>query len=194
MQKNTKQAYQLLLIAMGFVTLGAWLPGIVGRADVVWGLRIGTPMAAAAVAWLFYRGLHRPEKLPDLLGQTVGKYFERDGLCFAPVVETVDGASRLSIYFQNRHAGHASATIHMLPPRRSFRFGRHPLPPVQVLIECPAAAFGVARLPFPIPPKYQGRRMSFELAADVRYPARRGRLLRFRAGKRTGRGRDLERG
>src|SRR5258708_33309365 len=81
-----------------------------------------------------------------------------------------------------------------MPSIRSFRFTRHPLASTTTNVRCPGAAFGVARIPIPIPESYQGRRIRFEIAADVKYPRRRGKLLRFRTGRRAGPVRQLDQG
>jgi len=181
---NKRQAYQLALIVLAFVTLVAWCMQT-GRADVIWALRLGAPLLAAAVGWWFYKAAHRPENFEDLLTKVAPRYLERDGLCFMPVIDAANEAGRVSIYFQNRFAGHATGRIEMRPPLRSFWFGRHALPTIAAQVECPGGAFGVLRLPFAIPAKYQGRRMQFNIGADVKYPAKRGQLLRFRSGKRV---------
>jgi hypothetical protein len=189
---NKRQAFQLALIVLAFVTGVAWCVQV-GRPDVVWALRLGTPLLAAAVGWWFYKANHRTEKLDDLLAKVAPRYHEREGLCFMPVLENAEGVCRMSIYFQNRYAGHASARIEMRPPMRTLGLGRHALPSVDVQIECPGGSFGVLRLPFPVPHKYQGRRMQFDIGADVKYPARRGELLRFRSGKSVGSRGDIGR-
>ena len=146
---------------------------------------------AAAVAGAMFAVSRRPDSIPDKLREVAPKYFERDGLCFAPVVEAAGGACFLNVYFQNRHARHASARIDVMPGARSFRLARHPLAEVSVRIECPGGAFGVVRVPFLVPADYQGRRVSFDVAADVKYPARRGKLLRPRGGVAVGPTSDL---
>jgi len=123
-----------------------------------------------------------------------GKYFERSGFCFAPVVETEGGAAVLCIYFQNRHEREVVATIAMQPGLRSFRASRLPLPSASVQIHCPGVAFGVARLPFAVPEKYHGKRLAFELAADVSYPRGRGKMIRMHSGLRAGPTANLNQG
>ena len=182
MGTNAKQAIQILIIILGFVTLGAWV-ATVGDPLVVGALRYGAPAAALFAGWVLFAAPRRQGKEPDHLGQMAAKYFERDGLCLAPVFAEVDGTCVLSVYFQNRYAGRAVARFAMLPPRRSFWFGRHKLPSVTVDLECPGGAFGVVRLPFAVPANYQGRRVKFELGADVAYPDRKGKTLRYREGK-----------
>lgn len=180
----------LLLIALAFTALGAWC-ATVGQPQIIWAFRIGAPLATLAVAWGIYKVQSLPETLPDHLRAIAGKYFERDGLCFAMRLETTDGRCALCVYFQNRNGGHASSRVMVLPPRRTLRYKRHPLPAPTILIECPGGAFGVVRVPFPVSAKYWGRRMSFDVAADTRYPAGRGELLRHRQGLRVNSTRDL---
>src|SRR5688572_10244990 len=127
--------------------------------------------------------LAAPERFPDLLRERTGTSVERDGLCFAPALETTPaGACELAVYFQNRCAGRATARVQMLPPRGTLRLKRHNLPARSMTIECPGGAFGVARVSLPITAAYQGRRMTFELRADVTYPDGRGDVVRFRPG------------
>ena len=51
------------------------------------------------------------DKVPDLLRQTCGTYFERDGFCFAIVPAASEGQGRLDVYFQNRYASLAAARL-----------------------------------------------------------------------------------
>jgi hypothetical protein len=135
-----------------------------------------------------------PDKIPDFLRERAGRYFEREGLCFAPVFEVHSATGMMCIYFQNRHAREAVAFIEMRPAIRSFRVTRPPVPSILVSVDCPGAAFGVARIAFPISREFQGKKLNFEIAADVTYPARRGKLLRHRAGMRVGSTSDLSQG
>jgi hypothetical protein len=130
-----------------------------------------------------YAMLTEPERLPDLLRERVGTYFERDGLCLAPMFETTPaGECVMALYFQNRYAGTAQARVRVSPPRRALWLTRHRLPTPTFAFDCPGGAFGVARTAFPIPAKYQGRRMTFRVSADVTYPHGLGELLRIRTG------------
>jgi hypothetical protein len=130
-----------------------------------------------------YTMLTKPERYPDLLRDRAGTYLERDGFCFAPLLETTPtGACVLAVYFQNRCEGAASARLVLRPPRRLFGLLRHALPEHVLSIECPGGAFGVARSSFPIPARYQGRQVSFNVVADVTYPHGRGAFVRHRTG------------
>jgi hypothetical protein len=181
----------VLLIVLGFTTLGAWC-ATVGSPVIIWTLRIGAPLAAIATGWGIYTVKTLPESLPDHLRAVAGSYFEQKGLCFAPLLELAEGGrSFLCFYFQNRNSGHASTTVQFLPPVRTLRLKRHDLPGASIQIECPGGAFGVVRTPFPVPAKYQGKKMSFEIGADTTYPAGRGELLRHRQGLRIGATREM---
>lgn len=182
MTKNTIQTFQLLLIVLAFIAGGAWCVTEVPPA-ILWGLRIGVPLMGIVVGFWFYNLSRRPDTLPDLLGKVAGSYFEQDGFCFAALLEQINGACRLNIYFQNRYSGHVRAKVKMLPPLRTLGLGRHPLQNVEAVAECPGGAFGVLRIPFPIPVKYQGKRMTFDIGADAKYPFGRGDPLRFRMGR-----------
>ncbi len=153
---------------------------------MIWLLRFGAPLTAVGVAWCFFKASKRPDNLPDLLRETAGKYFEQDGLCFAPIFEVRDGACWLSIFFQNRFSEHVSAKVQVLPPIRSFGVTRVKLPSVIVGIECPGGAFGVVRLPFEVSERYRGASLWFDVAADRKYPNRKGKLLRNHGGKQVG--------
>jgi hypothetical protein len=115
----------------------------------------------------------------------MGRPIECDGLTFLPVFAE-DGSGRLDIFFQNRFSRPCRATIFVLPPRRSFSFGRLTMPRVEVDLEVGDAEFGVLHVPFDAPPALFGRTLTFDVAAKVTYPQRRGKAVRFRRGARVG--------
>jgi hypothetical protein len=137
------------------------------------------------VSWWLFRVMRRPEKLPDLLREATGAYFEQNGICFAPKFEVIERQCFLNIYFQNRYARQATTRVDMLPPLRTLWFTRHDLPRVSVNFECPGGAFGVVRIPYSFPARYQGKRMALEIGADTKYPFYHGDLLRLRTGIRV---------
>ena len=192
MNANLRQLLQLLLIVLLFTAACAWLAPLPLN-GVVWVLRLAPPAVSLCIAWVLFRAGPEPERIPDLLREVTGgrKYFERHGFCFAPVVETVAGRCVLSIFFQNRYAHPVKATVAMRPPLKSFRITRHGVAPVSISVDCPGAAFGVVRVAYPVPAGYRGRRMRFDVGADVKYPRRRGPLLRKRMGVRVGPAREL---
>jgi len=167
-----------------FGSVGVW---IVDRpSGTVWAWRIGLAMGVIATAFLWYRADNTKEKLPDLLAQTIRSfsYFEREGLCFAPVVQVQlkEGTCWIAMFFQNRYAGPCSCRVEMLPPLRPLWVGRYNLPPINAELHCPGGAFGVCRFPYAFPARYQGRKWRFDVYASTKYPQGRGEMLRFRAG------------
>jgi hypothetical protein len=61
-RQNTIQAIQILLIALCFATLGAWIATDASPA-FIWFFRIATPIAALATAWWLYKIIRQPEPL-----------------------------------------------------------------------------------------------------------------------------------
>jgi hypothetical protein len=182
----------VLVLVLGLFASVGWM-STGGDPTFEWSLRIGPPALAALLVWAAWRASRRVDAAPDLLRDVAGTYFERDGFCFVPVVETnFLGSASVSIYFQNRYERPVTARVRMLPPRRSFRLSRHPVPEVAVGIQCPGGAFGVLRVPYVVPPAYRGRALTYDVAADAKYPSRRGKVLRARArGVRVGLVREM---
>jgi len=177
---------QLVLAVSIFGSIGVWT--VPRASNAIWGWRIGFAIAILVTGFIWYRAANRKENFPDLLAQAIHSYsyFERDGLCFAPVIHAVQGICWISIYFQNRYANPCTCRIRMLPPPRSFWFGRHDLPPINAELYCPSGAFGVTRFPYPVPQRYQGRHLRFEVFGSTDYPQGKGNMLRFREGIQAG--------
>ena len=192
MNTNLRQLLQLLLIVLLFTAACAWLAPLPLN-GVVWTLRLAPPAISLWIAWVLFRAGPEPEWFPDLLREVTGgrKYLERHGFCFAPVIEMVAGRCVLSVFFQNRYAHPVTAKVAMQPPLKSFRITRHAVAPVSLSVDCPGGAFGVVRVPYPVPAQYRGWRMPFDVGADVKYPRGRGSLLRRRMGVRVGPAREL---
>jgi len=185
MGQSTKAVLQLLLIVLGLATLLIWqIPPHPNAA--VWGARVGCTLGFVGVIWLLWRVSRRREALPDLLGKAAGSYFERDGFCFAFAPVVAQGQCWMQVFFQNRYERPCRGRFVLKPPARNFSLGRWPLPTVDVEVDCDGAAFGVHRQPWPIPTTLQGKLAKCEVAGAVRYPAGRGRLMRYREGMRTG--------
>ncbi|HEX4793103.1 MAG TPA: hypothetical protein VH370_04890 [Humisphaera sp.] len=184
MGQNTRQLLQLILIVAVFTAIVIWAAPLPLSAIVVT-IRIVAPLASLGMAYVVYRVWRSPDRLPDKLQEIARRYFERKGLCFAPRFEVQDGRALLCIYFQNRHEREVYATLAVQPGMRSFRLTRYRLSSVSVSVGCPGGAFGVARVPIPIPAGLQGKQIRFEVGADVEYAGRRGKLLRMHGGRRT---------
>jgi len=146
-----------------------------------WACRLGGA-AAAMLALVAFLTMHfRADLVHDYLRDVDPNYFNRDGFCFAPCVATVNGIAYLLIYFQNQRDRPCIARI-ALRPARGFFMNRAPIQTIIYQVECEPAAFGVARISLPIPRPLQGKRQSFDVGASVRYPAGKGKQLRFRDG------------
>lgn len=185
MRESIKSTLAFVIIVSMVATAVSWfMTGAVidGR---TWAWRICSP-GSGVLAFLVFLKIHfRKDEVPDFLTRQCGNFFERDGFCFA-IVPVVDaGRCFLNIYFQNRYANRSAATV-MVAPSRGFIFAAK-LQRVVLEIDCAPAAFGVARCRWPVPAKYQGKKQSLDVAAKVRYPDGRGRLLRGRDGIYVGR-------
>lgn len=185
MGQNTRQFFQLILIACAFTAVVVWAAPLAPSAGVL-AIRILAPIATILMSYVVFKVSRMKGKFPDHLAAIRKRYFERTGLAFAPTFEVEGGVAWLCFHFQNRFEREVNATLVIQPGARSFRFSRLPLTTMSVSVRCPGGAFGVARLPMPIPAHLQGRKVKFELAADVKYPMRRGKLLHPRVGRRTG--------
>jgi hypothetical protein len=176
---------QAMVIALPVSALIAWL-GPFEPSPILWAVRIGAPIGAAALAWVWLSAPPPLERIPDLLRPRCAEYFERGGLCFAPTLAAEGGSCLLNLYFQNHYAGHATARIEVRPPTGWFGLGAPTLPSMSVTVECPGGAFGVASMHFAIPAAQQGTVIGFHVAATCDYPVGRGEWLCQRRGKPVG--------
>lgn len=185
MGKSLKAILQLTSIVSCIVALWVWF--IPDRPDLTtWAFRIAMPVVFLLSAVVLFREARRKEILSDLLLSQARNYFERDGICFAFVPIAIQGISWMQIYFQNRYQKPCTARVILQPPREYFLGKQKPLSGIDVDLECDGAAFGVSRVPWPIPLRLQGKKAKFEVAANASYPAGRGKLVRFRDGVRAG--------
>jgi len=142
--------------------------------------RFGSPIVAILALVVFLRIHFRRDEVPDYLRQMCGGYFDRGGFCFSFAAYDVDGICFLDAFFQNKYERPCVGRI-ALRPAKDF-FGRRKIDAITYEISCEAAAFGVARVPLPLPLAVQGKRQKFEVGASVHYPEGKGRMLRFRDG------------
>ncbi len=168
-----------------FIFIGGIAAPIAWTSDkpdsLTWSIRVGGLVVVAVGLALFLRVHFRRDEAPDFLRRLKLAFFDRGGFCFAFVVDSTDGVCVLSAYFQNRHERRCHGTIAMRPAR-GFFMTRPTFDAIAVVIDCEPAAFGVARVPIPVPAASQGKRMKFEVGASVDYPEGKGRMLRFRDG------------
>jgi hypothetical protein len=172
----------VLLVGLLTAGIAAAMGWIEDRPEALgWSLRIGGVVVAIVFFALFLRMHFQPDLVPDLLRETCGGYFEKNGLCFAIQAVVENETCCLLVHFQNRYARACRGEI-ALRPARGFFMRRGAFPTIKFAIECPAAGFGVVRVPLAIPGKLQGKKQTLEIGATVQYPKGRGRMLRFRDG------------
>jgi len=170
--------------ALGVVFIFALMGAVMGYAanfkDPLWHWL--APGSGAIVALACGIGMakieFRKDLVPDFLYQEVKRYFDCNGFCFAIAAGVENGEAVINILFQNRHDRRVEGRV-ALRPAQGF-LARAKIPIFGVDISCPPAGFGVARVPWPVPAKYQGTRQKFDVGADVRHPDGLGKCLRFR--------------
>jgi hypothetical protein len=178
MREFVKVASVLVLLAAVVTAAIAWIDNRPNQ--TTWALRIA-PVALGLVALVIFLRLHFQRDLaPDYLYQHCGGFFDRGGLCFAVMLENMNGVCVLHIYFQNRFERPCIGRI-ALRPAKEF-FGRPNMDTIAFEARCDGGAFGVHRIAVGIPQKLQNRKVRFEVGASVEYPSGHGRRLRFRDG------------
>lgn len=145
---------------------------------------------ASFAAWVYYLKIR--DRLEDrLFRMTGGHAFERDGLCFWPLIRVRSrgdgrpGQAEMALYYQNRYAGPCEAVIHLRPEHGAFsshRGGQE----VHMTFRAGAGAYGVIHQPIGIRPEHQGEPVRVQIAAVVRWPLARGSQLRSRTGRPVG--------
>lgn len=179
MGESFKAVSALLLIVASFVTIFGWMSD--GTGWVTWLLRIGSPAVAITALCAILALQFRRDMAPDFLAASCGNYFNRNGFCFAFSIHTINGTSKLLVWFQNQYEGECVGRI-ALRPAQGFFHTRPSIEPVAVQISCEGGAFGTASLPLAVPAKYHGKQLSFEVGAASEYSRGHGRRLRFRDG------------
>lgn len=181
MGQSAKAVLQFVLLMIVFVGIGLWI-----QEERNWPALAGLTLAAVAVCAVLYWASHREDLAPDILREEIGFYFERPGFCFAVVPVEVEDECVVHLFYQNRYANPCTARILLrhctfLPKR-----AQNKLSPIAVQIDCAGAECGVMQIPWGIPKEYQGTTQTLDVGADVTYPNRRGKLLRFREGAPVG--------
>jgi hypothetical protein len=148
--------------------------------QLTWILRFAPVFVVLAALAVFLRLHFQRDLVPDYLYATCGKYFDRDGFCFATALENMDGVCVLHTYFQNRYDRPCVGKI-ALRPAKEF-FVRPDMDTIAIYAQCDGGAFGVHRIAVGIPRQMQGRKVKLEVGASVTYPDGRGKMLRFREG------------
>jgi hypothetical protein len=174
MGESKKAICVLVLMAAVIAASVAWIDDRPNR--TTWLFRT-IPVAIAIIAVVVLLWAHwRRDLAPDLLAQQVGRYFERNGFCFHVLPTSVEGKCVFLLLFQNRYEGRCTARIVLRPV--TFTGAHERL--VDMSVECPGAGFGVAKQEVGLPAKLQGKKVSFDVGADVEYPEGKGKMLRFK--------------
>lgn len=147
-------------------------------------------IAVAAVPTLLALGVliwdwRRPDREPDLLRQWFHPYFDYEGFCFSVCPGVHDGTYCFDVFYQNNYERRCTALL-ILAPSRGFFLTRGEGVVIKLPLEIPGGAFGVVRVPLDVPQSVAGKTMRLDVSARVKYPERRGRMLRFRPGLRVG--------
>jgi hypothetical protein len=180
MMGESGKAVCALVLFIGIIaTITAWLLDKPG--SVMWGVRIGAPIASGLAVGLLLKAHNRADLAPDFLRKIGGNYFNRGGFCFACNAVSIDGICYLVAYFQNQYDQPCKGRI-ALRPVRGFFMRRPKIEMVTFEIDCEPGAFGFARIPVPLSKEFHGKRQSFEVGASVDYPQGKGRKLRFQDG------------
>ena len=179
MNESIKAVLSLVLIIATLMTVAAWCddhPNERAR-NLRLGITLVTVLVLGTLLWLRFR----PDRVHDFLRDYSENYFNRGGFCFSFAMTVVDGTAYMVAFYQNQRDRSCLGRI-ALRPAQGFLLGRRDIEAITFEVDCGPAAFGVAKIPIPIPGKYQGKRQSFEVGASVSYPNGKGRRLRFRDG------------
>ncbi len=131
------------------------------------------------------------DRLGDDLKRAVGEdYFEKDGLCFKPMVRVAQGAdgqlqAEISIYYENRYAHPCDAVVHLRPADGEF-FSHRGARDLHVSFKCHPGAFGVIHQPVGVKEEIQGQPVRVKVSAAVRWPMGQGDQLRSHKGRACG--------
>lgn len=186
----------LLFIAALAWGLYVWLalfvfPALPEPAPSLLAHRIGSLVLAFGFGAVLVYAYRYEDKLPDELARrTMGVYYERDGLCFAPMVRVVESAggppqAEISLYYQNRFDNPCEAVIHLRPSQCSM-YSHQGARDVHFAFTVQPGAHGVIHQPVAVPHECQGESVEVELAAAVRWPRGHGDCLRSRIGRPCG--------
>ena len=179
---NMESVKAVMVVAMLAAVGVAAIAWTTDRPDAMtWGFRIGSPVVALVIAGVLVRRYFRKDLAHDYLRDFVGSYFNRDGFGFSCVATAVDGVAFMDVYFQNQYDKPCLGRVALRPARGFFSL-RANIETLVFQIQCAPGAYGIARLPLPIPAKCQGTRQTFEVGASVFYHDGKGKRLRFHDG------------
>ncbi|MEL7473452.1 MAG: hypothetical protein AAGK04_09060 [Planctomycetota bacterium] len=144
----------------------------------------------AFALWVYF--LKMRDRLEDRLAKlTAGQYYERDGLCFWPLIRVrpgVDGQpgqAEIALHYQNRFSGAAEAIVHLRPEHGAYSSHEGGVE-VHMTFRAGSGAYGVIHQPIGIKAEHQGEPIRVEVAAAVRWPLGQGPRLRSHEGAAIG--------
>lgn len=150
----------------------------------------GLVVGAAMVYFVYLQ-----DKLNDDLAKVSGgQYFERDGLCFWPVVrvrrakgkdDAEKNVAEVCLYYQSRYSGVCEAVIHMRPPSGSI-YSHKGASDLHFAFRTQPGGYGVIHQPIAVAREIQGQSIALEFGAAVRWPGLRGDKLRSKQGRACG--------
>jgi hypothetical protein len=179
MGESFKAVCALVLVVAALIAAVAWSDDQPN--STTWIAR-GVASFVAVLALVVLLKVHfRADLVPDYLWAAAGKYFNRDGFCFALNATVVDGVGYLVVSFQNQYDRQCRGQIG-IRPARGFWMTRSEIQTIALEIDCAPAGFGVARVAIPLIREVQGKKQTFEVGASVEYSRGARRRLRFRDG------------
>lgn len=184
MSESQRAILGFSIIVCAFIAFFAWVSDFVYPA-LTWSGRILAPAAAIWVIVALIRDRLTKDVVPDFIRAQGLNPFERDGFFFAIVPRTLTGTLTMQVLFQNAHERPSSAQL-VCKPGLGFWLQDLPLAPFTLDLTCPPGGFGIAEVPMAVPTKYQGKEITYELGAHIRYPKGRGKRLLHKTGIHVG--------
>jgi hypothetical protein len=121
------------------------------------------------------------DPVPDFLSSIAPRFFERDGFCFSIGVEKEEGHARIRVFYQNRFSEPSVAKVFIGPTQKAFT-NLGGLPKFEFQISCTSGEFGSQSIAWVVPTNFEGKKVLWDVAAQVKYPSGRGVLLRGKNG------------
>jgi hypothetical protein len=165
----------------------SWLtkPSNPGEVGLVWTMRLASAFCLLAPIGVSIWLSKLADPVPDFLAGISKAFFECDGLSFLVTVEKASDYARMVVYYQNRFEKPCIATIAVGPTRKAFA-DLNGLPMFEFKLSAEGAEFGKQSLAWSVPLRFQGKKILWDVAAQVRFPAGRGALLRGHNGATVG--------
>lgn len=169
----------ILFVLFTFVAVILWVPFDKDPPPLI--VRLTATLIAVGglgtLLWTMYRG----DLVPDMLRAARGEYFQRAGLAFLPEITVVDGACVLLLHFQNQFSRPCNAVV-QLTPLRSASLSKPFAQKIRLEFDCGPAAYGTVARRLSLPRACLGKSQTFKVGCGVKFPAGRGRQVRFRTG------------